>query len=183
MGSRGPAKEPIELARLKGNPGRRPLPDIATTIALAPADGIPEPPESLGGVGVETWNRIWTSIANLWISPETDVITVETVCHLTEQAAICREVISQMPFTVEPINSARGEAMGERMVASPAWKVLRDVEKQLAQELGRLGLNPTARRELGLAEIKATSKLQDLADRAARRRVDQSAEIVDLIPD
>ena len=42
---------------------------------------------------------------------------------------------------------------------------LAELEKQIASNLGMLGFTPTDRSRLGLAEIKAKSKLQELMEK------------------
>jgi hypothetical protein len=48
-------------------------------------------------------------------------------------------------------------------------KDLRDLEKQITQWLSLLGLTPTDRTRLGVAEVKARSTLEELADRREAR--------------
>ena len=47
-------------------------------------------------------------------------------------------------------------------------KALRDIDKQVTSLLTDLGFNPAARARLGLAEVKAKSKLEELRERQAR---------------
>ena len=53
--------------------------------------------------------------------------------------------------------------------STEARKHLRDLDKQLLGLLGDLGFNPAARARLGLAEVKAQSKLEELRERQAKR--------------
>jgi len=57
-----------------------------------------------------------------------------------------------------------------RGMGAMAAKDVREARKQVMDLLSRLGFDPTARSALGLAEVKAQSKLEGLlADRAARQ--------------
>ena len=47
-------------------------------------------------------------------------------------------------------------------------KALREVDKQVMSLLAELGFNPAARSRLGLAVVKAKSKLEELRERQAR---------------
>jgi hypothetical protein len=47
-------------------------------------------------------------------------------------------------------------------------KALRDLDKQVISLMAELGFNPAARARLGLAEVKAKSKLEELRERQAR---------------
>lgn len=49
-------------------------------------------------------------------------------------------------------------------------KALREIDKQVMSLLTDLGFNPAARARLGLAEVKAQSKLDELRERQANRR-------------
>lgn len=53
--------------------------------------------------------------------------------------------------------------------STEARKMLRDLDKQLITLMAALGFDPAARSRLGLAEVKAKSKLQELQDRQANR--------------
>ncbi len=52
--------------------------------------------------------------------------------------------------------------------STEARKHLRDLDKQIMSLLADLGFNPAARSRLGLAEVKAKSKLEELRERQAR---------------
>lgn len=54
--------------------------------------------------------------------------------------------------------------------SSEARKHLRDIDKQIISLLSELGFNPAARARLGLAEVKAKSKLEELRERQERRQ-------------
>ena len=53
--------------------------------------------------------------------------------------------------------------------STEARKHLRDLDKQITSLLSDLGFNPAARARLGLAEVKAQSKLEELRERQAKR--------------
>lgn len=50
-----------------------------------------------------------------------------------------------------------------------ARKMLRDLDKQIMTLLSQLGFDPAARARLGLAEVKAQSRLEDLRARRSAR--------------
>lgn len=53
--------------------------------------------------------------------------------------------------------------------STEARKHLRDLDKQIVSLLSDLGFNPAARARLGLAEVKAKTKLEELRERQAKR--------------
>lgn len=70
----------------------------------------------------------------------------------------------------------------ERLRGSGASaKDIREARTEVSRLLGELGFDPTARARLGLAEVKAASKMEELdARRAARARAQGvAAEVVD----
>lgn len=137
---------PIERKRALGNPGKRPLPDPQTVIELAPATDVPVPSRPLAAAGTEFWDRIWGA-ARQWLSPMTDIeLVLITAEQIDERVSLRRRAI------MENDEKAR--------------RALRDLDKQIVSNLSLLGLTPTDRSRLGLAEVKAASKLEKL--RAAR---------------
>lgn len=61
--------------------------------------------------------------------------------------------------------------------AGASAKDVREARTEVARLLGELGFDPTARARLGLAEVKAQSKLEELRARRASGSV--AAEVVD----
>lgn len=171
MARTGRPPKPLEEKRRTGNPGKRKLPPTEATVTLLPATGPVEPPTTLQEVGRELWDRIWSGPARRWLSPEIDGLRVLTVCHLHDEAERYRNMIRQMgPVILETVTTSSGQQLAEkRVVKNPIVAMLRDVEKNLDRELSQLGFDPVARARLGLAEIKAASKLEELAAKRAAR--------------
>lgn len=140
---------PIERRRLLGNPGKRPMPSVASVVALPVSDSVPEPLRPLGSEGTKLWERIWTSGAR-WISPSTDIELVQLVCEAMDER-------TQLRVTV-----LRGSDWRDRVA-------LRSLEGDLRGMLSALGMTPTDRTRLGVAEVRAESVLEQLRSRAAKR--------------
>jgi hypothetical protein len=140
--------KPIEQKRLLGNPGKRAMPDDEGTIALF--SGRREPLFPLGEAGQKLWDSVFND-GELWISPRTDAAWLQVVCELLDR----REVLKQ------------------EWMADPADRKLNmsllETEKLLQTGLGLLGFTPTDRSRLGVAEVKAKSKLEELMERRANR--------------
>ena len=169
MARTGRPPKPIELKRRTGNPGKRPLPEKSSTVALVPASDTPPVPLSLGQHGRAFWVRVWESGAKQWLSPQLDLVALEATCHLVDQLVEMRDEIAEAGLTLlEPIVTPAGLVVGERKVPNPLIKELRAAEKQLQSFLSSLGFDPTARARLGYAEVKRQSALQELVERRAR---------------
>jgi hypothetical protein len=139
--------KPIEQKRLLGNPGKRAMPDGEAQSRFF-WEG--EPLAPLGEAGQKLWDSVFAE-GELWISPRTDVAWLQVVCELLDR----REVLKQ------------------EWMADPADRKLNmsllETEKLLQSGLGLLGFTPTDRSRLGVAEVKAKSKLEELMERRANR--------------
>jgi phage terminase small subunit len=136
--------KPIERKRKTGNPGKRALPAVGTLIALPMAEQVPEPPRPLGPEGTKLWNRIWEN-GKTWISPISDIELVLLMCESMDERTQLRLIV------------LRGSDWRDRVA-------LRSLESQLVSMISALGMNPTDRSKLGVAEIKAKGKLEALLE-------------------
>lgn len=116
-----------------------------SVVALPMAGDIPEPPPDFGLDARRLWARAWDD-AITWLSPHSDMESVEQACRLVEDIAIARE---RYRATRDP-----GDL-----------RALVAVQKLLQESLSLLGFDPTARSRLGLAEVKRVSKLDQLRAR------------------
>jgi phage terminase small subunit len=135
--------KPNEVKRKLGNPGKRALPDKSKVIALPMAAEAPTPPRPLGPEGLKLWNRIWDQ-GRTWISPDTDLEMVTLLCESMDERSQLRLLV------------LRGTGDWRDRVA------LRSLDGQLQTMLSLLGMSPTDRSKLGVAEVKARSKIQEL---------------------
>lgn len=139
----GRPSKPIEQKRLLGNPGKRALPN--NTIAIPMAQGTPEPHRPLLKYGQELWDKVWETGAT-WISPNTDTELLLMTCEMIDERWNLRVKVMQ----TDDAKMRRG---------------LRELDRQIVSNLSLLGFSPSDRSRLGVAEIKAKSKLQELMER------------------
>lgn len=142
-----PAK-PVELKRALGNPGKRALPKRDAVVAIP--GGWTEPVRELGAAGRQLWDAVFAN-GELWVSSRTDVTLLQLVCEQLDRREVLREA-----FLADP---------SERSVSMS----LLEVEKAISGNLGLLGFTPADRSRLGLAEVKAQSKLEELMAKRASR--------------
>jgi hypothetical protein len=138
--------KPIEQKRKLGNPGRRPLPDKGTLIALPMAIETPEPLRPLGQEGLKMWERIWEA-GRAWISPSTDMEHVMMLCETMDERVELRGIVF------------RGGEWRDRVA-------LRQLDHQVITMLSLIAFNPVERSRLGLAEVQAQTRIQELMTRA-----------------
>jgi len=142
-----PAK-PIEQKRKLGNPGKRAMPKESEITLLEQVEEVPEPPRPLLKYGQDLWNRIW-SIGASWVSDKTDLELLIMTCEMVDERWNLRVRVMQD----DDPQLRRG---------------LRELEKQIVSNLSLLGFSPSDRARLGVAEVKAKSKLQEMMERAER---------------
>lgn len=139
--------KPIEQKRKLGNPGKRALPAEGELMTVEP--GSREPLRPLGEAGAQLWAEVFEA-GGLWVG-RTDVQLVQMVCELLDRREVLRE-----EFLADPT---------ERKVNMS----LLETEKLIQTSLSLLGFTPSDRSRLGLAEVKAKSKLEELMERRADR--------------
>lgn len=140
---------PAERKRRTGNPGKRALPKIASITTLPAADDIPDPLRPLGQEGRRMWDRIWSS-AQTWIAPSTDIELVQLACEAMDERVALRVTV------------LRGGDWRDRVA-------LRSLDSDLRNMLSALGMTPTDRSRLGVAEVRQQSRLELLRARQANR--------------
>lgn len=150
MSGKGRPTKPIEQKRLLGNPGRRPLPEEGELIQLEPVTEIPEPSRPLGKYGLELWERIW-NMGTTWVSPTSDLELLLMTCEMVDERWNLRVSVLK-----------DGDPKNRR--------ALRELEKGIVGNLSLLGFSPSDRTRLGVAEVKAKSKLEELMSRRNERR-------------
>jgi hypothetical protein len=145
----GRPSKPNEVKRKLGNPGRRPLPDTALVQYLPPALVIPDPARPLLKYGREFWDKVWGA-GLTWVSPNTDAELLLMTCELVDERWNLRVKVMQ----------------------SGDWRerrALREIDSRIISNLSLLGFTPADRSRLGVAEVKAISKMEALKRRQAER--------------
>ena len=143
-----PAK-PTEIKRKLGNPGQRKLPNQSEIQMFEPIAYIPEPHRPLLKYGREFWDKVWGSGLS-WISPNTDAELLLMTCELVDERWNLRV----------------------RVMQSNDWRerrALRELVDRIIRNLSLLGFTPADRSKLGVAEVKAISKMEALKRRADER--------------
>jgi hypothetical protein len=143
----GRPSKPAEQKRLLGNPGKRALPSNAIAIPMILEK--PEPHRPLLKYGQELWDKVW-GMGATWISPNTDSELLLMTCEMIDERWNLRVKVMQ---TDDP-KLRRG---------------LRELDRQIVSQLSLLGFSPADRSRLGVAEVKAMSKLEELQLRKANR--------------
>lgn len=145
---------PAERKRKLGNPGARPLPDPATVHDAAPVTMTA--PAHLGPSGAELFSRIVTGAA--WLA-ETDRPTLELLCEKVDRRALMK---AQLDRSEMVLFTDKAYAYPNPLVG-----MLSTIETEIAKLFGALGLTPTDRTRMGLAEVKARNAFEDFLAKKA----------------
>jgi hypothetical protein len=145
----GRPPKPIEQKRLLGNPGKRAMPDENSVVLLPMVEHAPEPTRPLLKYGQELWDRIW-GMGATWVSDKTDIELLMMTCEMIDERWNLRVKVMQS----DDAAMRRG---------------LRELDRQIVSNLSLLGFTPSDRARLGVAEVKAKSKLEELMERRANR--------------
>jgi hypothetical protein len=111
---------------------------------------VPEPLRRIDGDGLDLWNRTW-SLGQTWISQDTDIELLQLTCEMVDEREQLRDYVLQ-----------NVDAWHER-------KALRELDKAIVSNLSLLGFTPSDRMRLGVTQVKAKSKLEELMERRANR--------------
>lgn len=155
----GRPRKPVEVQRRNGNPGKRALPE---PLALLPAvEEVPPLPAELEESGSRFWVDAWT-LCRLWLTAQDFPLVLQAAKHFDEIDRLQAEV-DRVGILIEVPILYRGEDTGfAEYKANPAIGAKRACEAQLGKELVDLAIPPTARARLGLVQVKAQTKLQEL---------------------
>lgn len=104
--------------------------------------GYAEPQRPLEFAGMQLWNSAMTTGQN-WIARNSDTQLLLLVCEQMDRRTA---LISKIEETQE----------------WRLYRALHDLEKMISTNLSLLGFTPSDRTRLGLAEVKAASKLEQL---------------------
>lgn len=134
--------KPNELKRALGNPGRRPIPQPKEYVE----GGYVEPMRDLQEAGLSLWESAMRT-GEQWIARNSDTQLLLLTCEQMDRRAVLTQLW-------------RGNPTDKNLLMR-----LAEIEKQIAANLSLLGFTPTDRSRLGLAEIKAKSKLQEMMEK------------------
>lgn len=169
MGQRGPKPKPAHLKLLAGNPGGRPI-QVGPVCDLPRA--APLKPDTLTAEAAAEWDRIVPELEAVGMLTTVDRAALILYCESwAEYQAAGRVLQAENRILAVPIQSSRGEVVGERQELHPAVKLQREAFDRVVRLLKEFGLTPAARdragfvgAQPGVAE-KSTSRLKELAER------------------
>ena len=153
----GRPRKPNELKRAQGNPGKRPLPNLATVTTLPQVKA--QAPEHLS----ESQKKLWGDLRNhaIWIA-DTDQPMLQLLCEKLDRR---NELIAKLQASDPVLYTDKGYAY-----ANPVVGMISTLEVEIIKLFSLLGLTPTDRTKLGVAEVKARSVLDDLIEKRQNKK-------------
>lgn len=141
---RGPKPEPAALRLVKGNPGRRPIPEEPQL----DADGeeAPLPPAFLSKEAVEEWNRIVGRLHSTGLMSHADVAALSAYCQAFgrwRQAEEAYKVFSEQDDT--PGDSLIIKAASGNTVKNPLVAIANEAMADCIRYATEFGMTPSAR--------------------------------------
>ena len=145
----GRPPKPTEMKRKTGNPGKRPLSALATVTTLPQASEIAPAHLSLKS------QQLWVTLRQtaFWIS-NTDQSNLLLLCEKLDRRD---ELVAKLQASDFVLYTDKGYAY-----ANPLVGMLSTIETEITKQFSLLGLTPTDRTRLGVAEVKARSALDEL---------------------
>ena len=141
--------KPTELKRALGNPGKRKLPDEGKVIVLPQLAG--QPPAHLSKIQKAKWAELRRLAP--WIAVTDEPLLTSLVEKMTRQ----KELSKKMKKSEFVLYTDKGYAY-----ANPLFGMLSTIETEIFKLLCQLGLTPVDRSKMGVAEVKARTKLEEI---------------------
>ena len=139
----GPPPVPTAIKRIRGNPGRYPLPQDEPK----PPRGVPEAPEHLSELARKAWEGFAAVLDGMNVLTQADQGSLEALCECYAEAVeLRRDVALNGRFQV--VVKADGGTV-ERL--RPAYTALAEADKRLRNWMHDFGLTPAARTRLKAA--------------------------------
>jgi P27 family predicted phage terminase small subunit len=146
----GPKPKPVEQKRALGNPGQRRLPDLRHVVSMASAHL--EPPLECGPAGAQVWSKVLSECR--WVG-QSDLLALQDLCVLVDERHVMREKVNVEGLVLVSHTGS--------FQAHPLLSHIRDLTKQIHALFASMGLTPSDRGRIGLGEVQAQSKIEQLA--------------------
>jgi P27 family predicted phage terminase small subunit len=147
---------PNERKRKLGNPGKRALPVVAEVADAVPLEN--PAPLHLKAEGRKLWERV--TYGAHWLA-ESDTPTLTLLCEKYDRRA---QFLADLARTDAVLFTDKGYAYPNPLVG-----MLSTIENEIARLFSALGLTPTDRTRMGVAEVKARNAFEEMLARRQER--------------
>jgi P27 family predicted phage terminase small subunit len=156
----GRPPKPVELKRRLGNPGKRALPKPVTALAPVTVVEVAAPTS-----GADLATALLDAGAGTWIGQTDRLGLLSLLVDAWDERAALRADLAANGWAY----TSYSKVAGEQRKIRPEVVRLEKLEKQITSWLSLLGLTPTDRTRLGVAEVRARSTLEELRARREER--------------
>ena len=132
------------------------MPELAAVRALPAAD--PEPLVPLGDAGARLWEQV-KATCGAWVALS-DTSALLEMCQLADRRQAMWDKVMQEGLTLRLNNSGAQ--------AHPLLSHIETIDKSIHKLMAEFGMTPKERGLIGVGEVKAVSKLQQILE--AERR-------------
>jgi P27 family predicted phage terminase small subunit len=141
---------PIELRRLRGNPGKRRIPD---GVCPPRTPDVPPPPDELTGWARKEWLRLAPEAHALGILTDLDLPAFTIVCQTLGHWRTAEELAAA---------ALRDDPAKGAIMAGPLFKTAAQYARDSIKFLGAFGLTPSDRTKIAAADYLDEGKFAGL---------------------
>ena len=153
MGARGPQPKPTALAKLQGNPGKRPLPKNEPQ----PKRVLPRVPSHLSDEGKKEWRRISRKLYDLGVLTEVDLDALASYCEHWATWKQATAMMRQEGLVVETPNGY--------LQPSPWINIADKAFKNVLALLREFGMTPSSRTRVKVEKSEGPSEFEQFLAR------------------
>jgi P27 family predicted phage terminase small subunit len=140
----GPAPQPSELKKRRGNPGKRPL----NTREPKPLVGLPSCPESLSPNAKRIWATLGPTLVRNGVMTETDGLAFAGVCVTEALFLRIAPVVDDMPLVQGSVTVDGSGQEHREWKTEPHFKAILEILKERRSQHAQFGMTPASRSKI-----------------------------------
>ena len=137
---RGRKPKPLELIKLHGNPGKRPIP--TDTPQPDKLYNVPAAPIYLDEIGKEIWNYLAPKLVKIGIMTELDIYVLENCCVAL---SVARKASKELQESALVCATKNEDGSNKSIQRTPYLSVWREALSEFDSNGAKLGLSPSDR--------------------------------------
>ena len=157
----GPPPTPTYLKLLRGNPGKRPIPNGEPQPAIP--DKPPKPPSFLSAYAVEEWKRVSAEVHALKLLSAVDVMPFAAYCEAVARWQTAEEALGLIASKDPVMRGLIVKSKAGTAMENPLVYTSRRAAQEMLRVASEFGFTPAARSRLGgFSPPPGPSKFGDL---------------------
>lgn len=143
--TKGRKPKPTHLKVVRGNPGRRALPENEPM----PKRKRPDKPKGLGPYASKLWDKVSEEAFDMGVLTSADGAALRMMCEVWERFYQANDAINRnggMFYSSESVHEAGGKIVVKELIKThPAVRIAADASKELRGWMAEFGLTPSSR--------------------------------------